>query len=124
MQITDAETLIAILPHDGDRCDLRLFMQHKTSKDIKDSGLWMVICTLKRKGYANQEHQTESVPATSIYYVLAEDGEAAISQVRDATLGVGQEDALHAGRLMEEGRLAARAVRLPLHVRGWGLTTF
>jgi hypothetical protein len=53
------------------------------------------------------------------HYVLAEDEEWAITMARGAIRQATYQTAPH-----EEEHIHARAVRLPLIIRGWGTTTF
>jgi len=77
----------------------------KQAEKEETMGLWQVICVTQR-----WRGQTKLIPSTTMMYVLAEDEECAIGQVEEAT---GDRD-----------NTVSTATRIPLYVRGWGLSTF
>lgn len=93
-------------------------------------GLYQVVLTVERYSYTDPDkekdnrHRTKLVPATSMYYVVAESEEGAISQVSDAPIGIEPKSAIDGNQAIKEGRMTATATRIPMHVRGWGLHTF
>jgi hypothetical protein len=79
-------------------------------------GLYMVTMTYKRKDSRMRAN-------THIAYVMAPDEATAISQVSQIPMDT--EDCAISGSLaLQSGEMTASAVRIPMHIRGWGLTTF
>ena len=95
-----------------------------------DMFLFMVVLTVTPYSYIGMakglpdEERGNSTPATSIYYVLAEDEDGAAQQVSDNAVGIRPVDGGEGNRLLDEGRMTAVAHRVPFHIRGWGSRTF
>ena len=60
---------------------------------------------------------------THIAYVLAPSQAAAISQVDQIPMDT-ESYILEGQKAIESGEMTASAVRIPMHIRGWGLETF
>ena len=76
----------------------------RREKEGEDFGLWLVTVKVPM-GKKNR-------PASCTFHVLAEDAEGAISQVNHDEFGD------------DTNEKTAKAVRLPLYIRGWGLHEF
>jgi hypothetical protein len=90
--------------------------REKNSGELEKMGLFQVIMTMKQTRNGTALH-----PIVSMYYVLAESEEEAISQVDDCAAGGGTCSGYEA---LQNGDLAGTATRIPLHIRGWGRQTF
>lgn len=84
-------------------------------------GLYLVVLTLQRISKREDGSVSRLIPATTAYYVLAENEEGAISQVDDNAFGLHPHEQYDATKA---GYLTGTATRIPMHIRGWGNNVF